>query len=392
MFKKIKNDKIDIEQVNSSVQLLNRILKLLFLVLIIISILMVTYIIRQWNIIPVLDSILDILTPFFIGFFIAWLFNPLVTRLSKKMKRGYATVIVYLLFLILLGCIIFYCIPTIISQLNDFGKIIPIFKNSVGDLIDQGYNKLSPIVDLDLDTLKSQLYDIIMSFGQDITVELPGKLLSIFTSIISGLGSFFIGLVIGAYMLLDFQGISKHILSFFPEKPRKHISDLISIADKTLVRYIQGTLLISIILSLFTYIAFLILGIKAPLLFALFIGFTNIIPYIGPYIGGVPVVLVGFSVNFYTGIIVILIVVAAQAIDGYILRPILLGKGLNLHPVTIIISLLIFGHFFGILGMILSMPIVATIKLIYNYYDEQFDFFNHRENKKIMEEQSKEEG
>ena len=335
-------------------------------------------------------SILDVLTPFFIGFFIAWLFNPIVTKLSKKMKRGYATAIVYFLFIVLLGLIIFYCIPTIISQLNDFGKVIPALKSTISKYVDDSYKFLSPIIDFDLKTLRNDLYDIIMNFGQDITVDLPSKLLSFVGSVISGLGSFVIGLVIGAYMLLDFDGISKHLLSLFPEKPRKHIYELLTIANDTLIRFIQGTLLISIILTVVTYIAFLILGIKAPLLFAIFVGFTNIIPYVGPYIGGIPVVLVGFSQDITIGILVIFVVVAAQALDGYILRPILLGKGLNLHPVTIIISLLLFGHFFGIIGMILSMPIVATLKLIYTYYDDQYDFFNRRENEKEIEKEKKE--
>ncbi len=387
MFKKTKNDKLDIEQINESVGLLSRILKILFFVLIVICVLMGTYILKQWKVFSIIKSILKILTPFFIGFFIAWLFNPAVTKLSKKMKRGYATLIIYTLFLIVLALIIFYCIPTIISQLNDFVKVIPSLKNILSDIIDDSYDTISPVINFDLNTLRSQLYDLIMSFGQDVSVDLPSRLLSIITSIISGLGTFLIGLVIGAYMLLDFDGISKHILSLFPAKTRKHISDLLAIADQTLVNFIKGTILISIILTIFTYILFVLIGIKAPLLFAIFVGFTNIIPYIGPYIGGIPVVLVGFSQNFYSGFFVLLAVVAAQALDGYILRPILLGKGLNLHPVTIIISLLLFGHFFGIMGMILSMPIVATIKLIYGYYDEKYDFFNRKENEKEIEKE-----
>ena len=390
MFRKNKSNQIDYEKVNDSVFLLNKILKILFFAIVVVCILLGTYIVREWKLLKLFKSILDVLTPFFIGFFIAWLFNPIVTKLSKKMKRGYATAIVYFLFIVLLGLIIFYCIPTIISQLNDFGKVIPTLKSTISKYVDDSYKFLSPIIDFDLKTLRNDLYDIIMNFGQDITVDLPSKLLSFVGSVISGLGSFIIGLVIGAYMLLDFDGISKHLLSLFPEKPRKHIYELLTIANDTLIRFIQGTLLISIILTIVTYIAFLILGIKAPLLFAIFVGFTNIIPYVGPYIGGIPVVLVGFSQDITIGILVIFVVVAAQALDGYILRPILLGKGLNLHPVTIIISLLLFGHFFGIIGMILSMPIVATLKLIYTYYDDQYDFFNRRENEKEIEKEKKE--
>ena len=326
MFRRNRADQIDFEKVNDSVFLLNKILKILFVAIIVACVLIGTYIIREWKLLKIFKSIIDVLTPFFVGFFIAWLFNPLVTKLSTKMKRGYATAIVYLGFILLLGLVILYCIPTIISQLNDFGKVIPSLKKTMSGYVDDGYKLLSPVMNLDLETLRNDIYDIIMNFGQDITVDLPSRLLSIVASVASGLGTFVIGLVIGAYMLLDFDGISKHLLSFFPARPRKHIQELLTIANDTLIRFIQGTLLISVILTIVTYIAFLILGIKAPLLFAIFVGFTNIIPYVGPYIGGIPVVLVGFSQNFTIGILVIGVVVAAQALDGYILRPIAIAN------------------------------------------------------------------
>ena len=345
------------------------------------GIFVITYIFKQWKIILIFKTIIKILIPFFIGLFIAWLFNPIVSLLSKKMKRGYATLIVYTLFLLVLFLAVFYCIPTMIIQLNDFVKVVPKLKAISVDVVNDVFDSISPMINVDSETIKKQIYDTIITFGTELTSDLPNKVISIGTSIISGFGTFLIGLVIGVYMLLDFNGISKHILSLFSKRAQDEIKELFTLANKTLLNFIQGTILISIILTIFTYIAFLLLGIKAPLLFALSCGITNIIPYIGPYIGGIPVALVGFSQSFTTGLLTIIVVVAAQALDGYILRPILLGRGLSLHPVTIIISLLIFGHFFGIIGMLLAMPIVSIIKIIFNYYDAKYDFFNrHEEN------------
>lgn len=385
MLKRKNNDKIDYKEINESISLLNKILKILFFVLIIIGIFVTNYILKEWKILHFIKIILGILTPFFIGFFIAWLFNPLVVKLSKKMKRSYATIIVYFGFLIVLTLFLLYCVPTMVSQLNDFTKVIPKIQNTANNVIDSFYNFASEYIDFDVSTLKKNIYSMLINFGSDITNDLPTTIISVATKIVSGLGTFLIGLVIGLYMLFDFDGMSKHVLSFFPKHMSESIQDLFKIADKTLVKFIQGTFMISLILSLFTYIAFLLIGVKAPLLFAIFVGITNIIPYIGPYIGGIPVVLVGFSQSTTSGILVIIAVIAAQTLDEYVLRPLLLGRGLNLHPVTIIIALLIFGHFFGIVGMLLAMPVVATIKVIYNYYDEKYDFFNRRE---IIDEDS----
>lgn len=376
MFRKTnKTDKIDYEKVNDTVVLLNKILKILFFVLIVSGVFITTFILKQWNIFPFISIILKILTPLFIGFFIAWLFNPIVTKMSKgKMKRGYATLIVYSIFIILLLLALIYCVPTMTSQLNDFVKVFPKLKLTISSIIDNLYDIFSPITNLDIETLKKELLEAVMNIGQDITVNLPSKLITIVSSIISGIGTVIVGLVIGIYMLLDFDNISNHILSLFPGHIQKDLSNLFSMANKTLVNYIQGTLFIAFIVFLVSYIEFLILGVKAPLLFALFCGITNIIPYVGPFIGGVPVALVGFTESYSTGIFVIIAIILVQSLDGYILKPLLLGKGLKLHPVTIILALLVFGHFFGIIGMIFAMPIVATFKLIFSYYNEKYQF------------------
>lgn len=377
-----KNDKLDYEEVNKSVHLLNQILKILFFVLIVVGIFVINYILKEWKILLICKTIFKILIPFFIGLFIAWLFNPAVTKLSKKMNRGLASIIVYTVFLLVITIFIIYCVPTMVSQLNEFVKVIPNLQKSASKIVDTFYDILSPYLSIDIDTAKLKMYDLIKNIASEMTSDLPSKIVSILTLFVSGFGTLLIGFVIGIYILIDFDGISKHIINIFPKKFQDDVKELIKIANTSLNNFIRGTLLISLIIAAFTYILFLLIGIKAPLLFALFCGITNIIPYIGPYIGGIPVSLVGFSQGMSSGIFTVIAVVLAQALDGYILQPILLGRGLKLHPVTIIIGLLIFGHFFGIIGMLLAMPIMSIVKLVYEYYDNKYDFFNRKSNDK----------
>ena len=131
-------------------------------------------------------------------------------------------------------------------------------------------------------------------------------------------------------------------------------------------------------------IGFSIGGLKAALLFALFCGVTNAIPYVGPYIGGIPAIIVGFSQDIKTGIIVIISVVVVQLLDNFIFTPLVQSKGLKLHPVTIIISLLVFGKVFGIVGMIFAAPVVAVIKVIFTYFNDKYEFI--KLNNEIEEE------
>ena len=386
MFKKKKDkEELNIEKINENVDLLGKILKVLFIVLIIVAIMIITYVVKEWKILYFLGSLLKILIPFFIGIFIAWLFNPIVKFLTKhKFNRVGATILVYGIFIVVLTLFIVFSVPVATKEINDFIKIIPKLGQGLSDFIDKVFVILDPIVNGNSESIKSEIYNTIATIGKDITVGLPNKIISIVTSIVSGLGTFLIGLFIGLYMLLDFDNVSKGIINLFPTKARENIRSLMDIANKNLVNYVQGLLFTTTLVWLGNTIGFSISGLKAPVLFALFCGVTNVIPYIGPWIGAAPAVIVGFTQGIPTGIVTIISVVVVQALDNVIFTPLVQSKNLKLHPVTIIISLLIFGHFFGIIGMVLAAPLIATLKTIFIYFNDKYEFI--KLNEEINEE------
>ena len=394
MFKKKKDkEELNIEKINENVDLLGKILKVLFIVLIIVAIMIITYVVKEWKILYFLGSLLKILIPFFIGIFIAWLFNPIVKFLTKhKFNRVGATILVYGVFIVVLTLFIVFSVPVATKEINDFIKIIPKLGQGLSDFIDKVFVILDPIVNGNSESIKSEIYNTIATIGKDITVGLPNKIISIVTSIVSGLGTFLIGLFIGLYMLLDFDNVSKGIINLFPIKARENIRSLMDIANKNLVNYVQGLLFTTTLVWLGNTIGFSISGLKAPVLFALFCGVTNVIPYIGPWIGAAPAVIVGFTQGIPTGIVTIISVVVVQALDNVIFTPLVQSKNLKLHPVTIIISLLIFGHFFGIIGMVLAAPLIATLKTIFIYFNDKYEFIKlNEEINEEIEEITKEE-
>lgn len=394
MFKKKKDkEELNIEKINENVDLLGKILKVLFIVLIIVAIMIITYVVKEWKILYFLGSLLKILIPFFIGIFIAWLFNPIVKFLTKhKFNRVGATILVYGIFIVVLTLFIVFSVPVVTKEINDFIKIIPKLGQGLSDFIDKVFVILDPIVNGNSESIKSEIYNTIATIGKDITVGLPNKIISIVTSIVSGLGTFLIGLFIGLYMLLDFDNVSKGIINLFPTKARENIRSLMDIANKNLVNYVQGLLFTTTLVWLGNTIGFSISGLKAPVLFALFCGVTNVIPYIGPWIGAAPAVIVGFTQGIPTGIVTIISVVVVQALDNVIFTPLVQSKNLKLHPVTIIISLLIFGHFFGIIGMVLAAPLIATLKTIFIYFNDKYEFIKlNEEINEEIEEITKEE-
>jgi predicted PurR-regulated permease PerM len=129
-------------------------------------------------------------------------------------------------------------------------------------------------------------------------------------------------------------------------------------------------------------LVFSLVGLKAPFLLGLICGVTNIIPYVGPYIGAIPAIIVAFSQGAGTGILVGVLILIIQTIEGNVIHPLVMSKAMKLHPVTILISLLIFEHFFGIMGMILAAPIVAVLKIIFVWLEEKYKVYR----KKRLEE------
>lgn len=386
MFKKNnKKNELDIEKINDGVLLLNKILKISFVVLIAAIIMLVTFLFKEWKIFDFIGKILTILIPFFIGFIIAWLFNPIVKFLCKhKLNRVTSTIIVYIVFLTVLSIFIAYSVPTITSQLNDFMGIIPKLTSTLKDYVNDICNFLAPVLNDNVDEVKSELFDSIVQIGKDITIGLPDKVFSVASSLVSGFGTVLMGLFIGLYMLIDFDNVSRTLINFLPLGAREDAKNLMSESNKTLLNYIRGILLTTTLVWIGNSIGFSIAGLEASFLFALFCGLTNVIPYIGPWIGGIPAALVGFSQGIPTGIMVIVSILVVQILDNVIFTPIVQSKGLKLHPVTIIIALLVFGDLFGIVGMIFAAPIIATVKTIFEYFNNKYEFI--KLNEEIEEE------
>ena len=178
--------------------------------------------------------------------------------------------------------------------------------------------------------------------------------------------------MVGFFLLLDFNETPKRIKSIIPTKYRKEVWNLLSRINYILNKFIRGTLYSSLIIFVCVLIGLLILKVPAAIVLAIFCAVTNVIPYLGPYIGGIPAVVVGFSQSPITGIITLIAIVIVQFIEGNLLQPLIMSKQLKLHPVTIMLGLLIFGYFFGIVGMVVATPAIAAIKVIFTFFDEKY--------------------
>ena len=371
--RKSKDDALDYKKINEGIGIGVNLLRVIFILAVALLIFVCSKLLRDWEILPLIGRILSIISPFFIGILIAWLVDPMVKALQKRgVHRTLGTIFVYVIFLSAVYLVLRVMIPTVWHQLNELISSVPSFLNSIKDWIDGAFDRVSDMSGYDLKDAQDNVYQTINNLGNSLTVGLPTTIMNVVSTVITGGANLLIGLLIGFYMSLDFGNVKQHLLNCVPKSYRKDTKDLMERLNANLRSYVHGTLRIMLILFVFQSIALWIAGLPAPMIFGLFCAVTNVIPYIGPYIGGAPAVIVGLSISPMTGICTLIAVVFAQLLESNFLQPLVMGKTMKLHPVTIMIGLLLFGSFFGILGMIFATPIIAIMKKILLFINEKF--------------------
>ena len=293
------------------------------------------YIMRILKITGICCMFLSILSPLFFGYVFSWVLKPIVDKIN--FNRTIVTTIIYLLFIGIIIFILFKLIPIVILESK---KIIPVIRYYIlhNKYLLKIYESLNikHIINLSLKNMNDCVNNII----------------AIIINVVYSL-------IFGFYFL-----IRKSSTSYFKFIP----FELRNIITKDLRLYIKSILLDTLFMFTILSIAFSIIGLSSPILFALFCAITNIIPYIGPYIGGIPSILIGLTKSFKLGIITTVIIIVVQSLENNIIQPFIVSKNVNLNPIYILISVIIFSHFFGILGMIISTPVTLILRNVINYY------------------------
>ena len=384
MFRKKNN--IDTDGLNEIIYLSKNILKLLFIVLIISIVLVAVMLCREIGIFRFIGNVLSVISPLFIGFIVAWLFNPLVNKMTKKgMSRIIASIIVYIIFILFLVVFFRVFIPIIYNELNELIGTIPSIVSDITNFINDLFNKIDDAQGFDINSIKDGILDAITAYGNSISSNLPTTIMNIMGSLFSGLGSIFFGLIIGLYMLFDFDNVTVLFLKLIPSRHQMEIAGLLDKIGVEVRKTVNGTLLVACMVFVCDTIGFSIIGLKSALLFGLFCGITDLIPYIGPWLGTAVATVVGLTQSPLVGLGVLIIAVIVQMVESYVLQPVVMSKATNLHPVTIICGLLIFGHFFGIVGMILATPIMSIIKVIWHFIADKFELFERKDKEKVAQ-------
>ncbi|MBQ1813070.1 MAG: AI-2E family transporter [Bacilli bacterium] len=327
-------------------KLISKILKNTHILILVLIIYFSIMVLNKLNILEFILTLLSVLSPLFIGIVVSWLLRPIVEYLEiKGLNRIFSLVLIYLILIFLIYIVIINCVPKFINELDEFINIFPSILDNIN------------IKFIDMQSIKEDLF----CFINDITKDIPKRCISL----IGGLSSILLGFVIAFYLLISNIDLS----NYFKRDTKKLLMKI----NDLLRGYVKGTLLSSFIIFILSTIVFYIIGIKEALLFGIICGITDVIPIIGPYIGALLPVVVSFIKSITYGLLVSVLILIIQSIEGNVLQPIIMSKSVNIHPVTTIVSLLVFGHFFGIIGMIIAVPVICILKEVYFYFKKKYN-------------------
>lgn len=311
---------------------------------------------------------MTVLNPIIIGMVLAYLMNPLMKWLEKytRLKRGWTIAILYLGFIGLLSVLIAFILPAIISSISDIVVNFPSYIEQMNDFGNEMIAKFEAAYGGDIESmLNSETFtNFTNKFGVVMNSVLANTLTGI-ASFSSGIFKFIMGLIISIYVLKDKErfgnGMKRLVFASFKDKQAHGFMAFMKEVDFIFSRYISGKLLDSTIIALLAFIGLWLIGAPYHLLLAIIIGVTNMIPYFGPFIGGTPAVVITL---FYSPVIafwVLIFIIVLQQFDGNILGPKILGDSVGVGPFWIMLAIIIGGGLFGVLGMLIGVPVIVVM-------------------------------
>ena len=338
---------------------------------IIIALIIVKLVIEiHWIFNPIFIIVETVFIPLLLGGVLYYISEPLQRIMEKKGLPRWASIST--IFLLLAGMVtgLLLMIGNPISQqVDNLIKNAPHIQDEIIKATDyvlelEKKDNLPPQVDNFIDSVSNSIQNIAMKGSKYIGSFVSGTVSATFILIL--VPFFFI------YMLKDHEKFAPNIYNLFTGQKRTWVKETLADIDNVLRNYVQGQVLISLILASMIYIGYLIIGLEYALLLAIFAFFMNMVPFIGPWISLAPAVVVAVIQDPILVVWVAVITLVAQQLESNLITPNIMGKSLDVHPLTVITIVLAAGNIGGFIFIIISIPTYAVIKVIVkNIYGER---------------------
>lgn len=318
-----------------------------------------------------------------IGIAIAYLLNPIVNGLEKRLHklvknpkneakvngalRAFSAIAVVLFAVVIAGIMIYAILPQVVISISSLIRNFPYYVDEITDLIKanrqlQAFldNVLTNATEVISDWLNENVLQNIQSY---VTLAASGVM-----SVVVVLADILVGLIISVYVLCStrtFVGQGKKIIyALFNKRHAKMILDTMRKSNEIFGGFISGKLLDSLIIGVLCFVGLSAMHMPYIALVSVIVGVTNVIPFFGPYIGMIPSTILIMLVDFKKGVIVLLFIIVLQQIDGNVIGPKILGKSTGLSAFWVVFSVMFFGKLWGIIGMLIGVPVFGVIYYI----------------------------
>ncbi|HGA1283868.1 TPA: AI-2E family transporter [Streptococcus suis] len=340
-----------------------------------------------------IGSFLEIvLLPMILTGLLYYLLNPMVDWMEKhNISRTVGISILFVLISLLIIWGLAVAIPSIQEQVTSFAQNLPsniqkIEGQVTGLLQDQRFEQFRPTALEMLNKVNDQIVAYAQKFSSS-AVNWASNLISTASQIIVAI---LIMPFILFYLLRDGQYLNKHITQYLPTKWREPIGTVLSDVNGQLSNYVRGQVTVAIIVALMFSVMFSIIGLSYPITLGVMAGFLNLIPYLGSFLAMIPAVILGLIAGPIMLIKVLVVFMIEQTIEGRFVTPLIIGSSLSIHPITILFVLLTAGQMYGVLGVLLGIPIYASIKVLvkaaFEWYKAHSGLYEDEENEVVNEQ------
>lgn len=319
---------------------------LIIVIIITVSIITSKYI----GLLDIITKLIKSLLPIIFAVAISFINEPLVKKLSKYMKRKFSVVIIYVLEIVLISLIIILILPSLIEQLKKFFIELPVVYETIMSRFDY--------FSFEMDIEKT-----VTTYSKEIISALSNIITIIIDIGIAYVGAFFLS--------FDYIKFKEKVKSFLLKRKKEKMVIYIKNFTPFIYKYTYCLLIDMLILWIITGISFWLAGLEYPFMFGAIIALCDLIPFIGPIIGGAPAVIVSLTISFKFAIFILIIIIAAQFIESNITKPYIMKNAIALHPIEGLIGIAIGGSLFGFLGLILSPVVITGIKIYINLKKEE---------------------
>lgn len=312
--------------------------------------------IRTWTILKILlvpiaiyllYLIKDIIALVFVVLMLYAIFSPVVSVWAKKIRRIPAVIALLLIVIVALSAIIYLILPPLITESSLFASNLPDYLDKYSYL-----KAYAPNIQNNIDSITKGIGGISSGF------------VSLTVSIFGGLVSFVTAIVLFIYLLLDDNAPKRLVQYLIPDEYKFNVIEVIKKVGDKVGDWFRAQMLLGLIIAVVDLIALSIIGVPYALILAVISGLLEIVPVLGPIISGTIAALVALSISPVMALIVVILYILVQQLEGAILVPNIMKKAVGLSPVIIIVAILIGVRLLGLAGALLAVPISASVAVV----------------------------